>query len=50
MTQVQEETRVRSESNAATAAGEQIGWWAQLQQRWQKFLTALLQALSAWVV
>jgi hypothetical protein len=47
MLRLQEESCVRIGTNAATAGAEGTGWWARWRQGWQKFLAALLQALSA---
>ena len=45
-----EETWVRWASNGTPAVGEGVGWQARPRRGWQQFLTALLRALSAWVV
>ena len=42
-----EETRVRCTSNGTTAVGDGLRWQARLRRGWQKFLTALMQAMSA---
>jgi hypothetical protein len=46
----QEEARVRCRSNGTTAVGEGLGWQARLRREWQKFLTALMRAMSGWAV
>jgi hypothetical protein len=46
----QEGTRVRCLSNSTAGAGDGMGWQAQFRRGWQKFLTALRQAMSAGVV
>jgi hypothetical protein len=45
----QEEARVRCTGSGTAAVGEGVGWQARWRRGWQKFLTALLQALSAWI-
>ncbi len=46
----QEDSRARWGSNRTTAVGDGVGWQARLRRGWQEFLTALLRAMSAWVV
>jgi hypothetical protein len=46
----QEETRVRWGSNGTTAVGDEVGWQGRWRRGWQKFLTALMRAMSAGVM
>jgi hypothetical protein len=45
-----EETWVRWASNGTPAVGEGAGWGEQWRRGWQKFLTALMRAMSGWAV
>jgi hypothetical protein len=42
----EEEAQDRGAGDGITAVGDEVRW----RRGWQQFLTALLRALSAWVV
>ncbi len=39
-----------AQEETTTADGDEVRWPARWRRGWEKFLTALLRALSAWVV